>query len=53
MLYYAMAELVDGESGSRAKARLETLYKILHNNTLIGIDKVYQKAKDALAQPSL
>jgi len=53
MLYYAMAELVDGESGSKAKARLETLYKVLHNNTLIGIDKVYQKAKDALAQPSL
>jgi tetratricopeptide (TPR) repeat protein len=52
-LYYAMAELMGGEDAPKAKARLETLYKTLHNNTLIGVDKVYQKAKEALAEPDL
>jgi tetratricopeptide (TPR) repeat protein len=50
-LYYAMAELTNGEDASKAKARLEVLYKALHNDTLIGIDKVYRRAKEALAQP--
>jgi hypothetical protein len=47
-LYYAMADLMGGETAPKAKARLETLYKALHNNTLVGIDKVYQKAKESL-----
>jgi tetratricopeptide (TPR) repeat protein len=47
-LYYAMAELMGGESAPKAKARLETLYRALHNNTLVGLDKVYQKAKETL-----
>jgi len=50
-LYYAMAELTGGEDAPRAKTRLEALYKALHNNTLVGIDKVYQKAKDSLTEP--
>jgi len=49
---YAKAETVGGESpelAPKAKARLEQLYKALHNNTTIGIDKAYRKAKEELA----
>jgi tetratricopeptide (TPR) repeat protein len=46
---FAKAELLGGESKTQAKDHLETLYKSLHNNTLIGIDKVYKRAKEALA----
>jgi tetratricopeptide (TPR) repeat protein len=49
--YYAMAELVGGEDALKAKARLEVLYKALHNDTLIGIEKVYKKAKETLSEP--
>jgi hypothetical protein len=52
ILYYATAELLGGEDAPRAKARLEALYKALHDNTLIGIDKVYKKAKELLAEPN-
>ena len=45
MLYYAMAETMGEETTLKAKARLEILYKALHNDTLIGVDKVYNKAK--------
>jgi len=49
-LYYAMAELTGGDNAPKAKSRLETLYKALHNNTLIGIHKVYTKAKELLEE---
>ncbi len=49
LIAYAKAELVGGEVAPKAKARLEQLYKALHNNTTIGIDKVYNKAKEQLA----
>ena len=49
-LYYAMAELMGGESAPKAKARLEALYRALHNNTLVGLDKVYQKAKESMQE---
>jgi tetratricopeptide (TPR) repeat protein len=45
---FAKAETLGGESKSQAKDHLETLYKPLHNNTLVGIDKVYRRAKEAL-----
>ena len=48
--YYAMAELMGGEDAQKAKARLEVLYKALHNDTLVGIEKVYKKAKESLAE---
>lgn len=48
MIYYAKAALMGGEYAERAKTRLELLYKALHNDTLIGIDKVYTKAKEKL-----
>jgi len=53
ILYYAMAEIIGEDDASRAKSRMEILYKALHNDTLIGIDKVYKRAKEMLAQPDL
>jgi tetratricopeptide (TPR) repeat protein len=50
LLYYAMAELMGGEDAPRAKARLEVLYRALHNDTLVGVDKVYNKGKELLAE---
>jgi tetratricopeptide (TPR) repeat protein len=51
IVYYAAAELVGSEDASKAKARMELLYKVLHNDTLVGIDKVYKRAKDLLSEP--
>jgi len=51
LLYYAAAEMMGEEDAPKAKARLEILYKALHNDTLIGIDKVYKRAKEMLAEP--
>ncbi len=48
MLSLAKAELHGGEVAPKAKEYLEKLYRALHNNTLIGIDKVYRKAKEQL-----
>jgi tetratricopeptide (TPR) repeat protein len=48
MVSFAKAELLGGEIGVRAKDRLEYLYKEMHNQTLVGIDKVYRKAKEEL-----
>jgi tetratricopeptide (TPR) repeat protein len=50
-LYYAIAELMGEEDAQRAKARLEVLYKALHNDTLIGINKVYEKARKMMEEP--
>jgi hypothetical protein len=47
--YFAMAELCKGNMAKKAKEQVETLYKPLHNQTTIGIDKVYKKASDELA----
>jgi len=46
IVYYAAAEIMGGEDAPKAKARLEVLYKAIHNDTLIGIDKVYKRAKE-------
>ena len=48
--YYAAAELMGGEEAQKAKDRLEVLYRSLHNDTLVGIDKVYKKARQLLAK---
>jgi hypothetical protein len=45
---YAESELVGGEAAAKAKARLEQLYKAIHNNNTTGIEKVYRKAKEEL-----
>jgi hypothetical protein len=52
MLYYAAAELMDRNAALKAKERLDVLYKALHNDTLIGIDKIYSKARKMLEDQS-
>jgi tetratricopeptide (TPR) repeat protein len=46
MVSYACASLQGGEVEKKAKENLEQVYKALHNNTTIGIDKIYNKAKE-------
>ena len=45
MVWYARAEDLGGDFGVKAKENLEQLYKALHDNTLIGIEKIHRKAK--------
>ena len=47
-IFFAMAERCNGEMKTQAKEKVETLYKSLHNDTTVGIDKVYKKANDEL-----
>jgi hypothetical protein len=46
ILSFARAELQGGDIAPQAKDKVEQLYKALHNNTTIGIDKIYRKAKE-------
>jgi tetratricopeptide (TPR) repeat protein len=46
MLSFARAEMLKGEMKSQAKDQLEKLYKGIHNDTLIGIDKIYKRATE-------
>jgi len=46
MLSFARAELQGGDIAAQAKEKVEQLYKALHNNTTIGIDKLYRKARE-------
>ncbi len=48
IISYIKAELQGGDIAAKAKARAEQLYKALHNNTTIGIEKKYNKAKEEL-----
>jgi len=48
MLSFAKAELLKGEMKTQAKEKLEMLYKGLHNNTTIGIEKIYKRAENEL-----
>lgn len=48
IISYIKAELVGGEIAPKAKARSEQLYKALHNNTTIGMEKKYNKAKEEM-----
>jgi tetratricopeptide (TPR) repeat protein len=47
---FAKANVLGGDLAAQAKIQLETLYKGLHNNTTIGIDKVYNRAKQELGK---
>ena len=49
MMSFAKTVQLKGESAGQAKEHLEKLYKALHNNLTIGIDKVYRKADTELA----
>ena len=46
MVSLAKAEQFGGDVAPKAKEYLEKLYKAMHNNTLIGIEKIYRKAKE-------
>jgi len=46
MLAFARAEKMGGPLASQAKEHLESLYKSIHNNMTIGIEKIYKKAVD-------
>jgi len=45
---FAITVLLKGEMQDQAKEHLESLYKSLHNNTTIGIEKVYRRAEAEL-----
>ncbi len=45
-LSFARAELQGGAIASEAKQKVEQLYKGQHNETTVGIDKIYRKAKE-------
>lgn len=49
ILSFAISVRLGGEKGDDAKTQLETLYKAIHNNTLIGIEKIYTKAERVIA----
>jgi tetratricopeptide (TPR) repeat protein len=49
-LSFARAELQGGDIAPQAKEKVEQLYKALHNNTTIGIEKIYRRAKEDPAQ---
>ena len=56
MFSYAKAVTVGGElaenaTAAKAKQRLEKIYSAYHNGSLVGVEKVYKKAKELLAQP--
>jgi hypothetical protein len=48
--FFAMAELCNGNLKAQAKEKVEKLYKPLHNDSTIGIEKQYTKAKAALEE---
>jgi tetratricopeptide (TPR) repeat protein len=50
ILSFARAELQGGDIAGQAKEKVEQLYKALHNNTTVGIEKTYRKAKEEPAQ---
>jgi hypothetical protein len=50
LLSFARAELQGGDIAGQAKEKVEQLYKALHNNTTVGIEKIYRKAKEEPAQ---
>jgi hypothetical protein len=55
MFSYAKAvviggELADPDAANNAKERLERLYRSLHNNNTYGIEKIYTKARQSIAE---
>ena len=48
MVSLAKATKFGGEIAPKAKDYLEKLYRTMHNNTLIGIDKIYKKADEEI-----
>jgi hypothetical protein len=55
ILIYAKAEILGRQiagNATAAKAReiLDQLYRALHNNSVLGIEKIYRKAEESLSQ---
>jgi tetratricopeptide (TPR) repeat protein len=50
MLSFARAELQGGDIAPQAKEKVEFLYKKMHNETTVGIEKIYRRAKEEPAQ---
>jgi tetratricopeptide (TPR) repeat protein len=50
---FAKAVVLKGDVAADARGHLEKLYKALHNNTTIGIEKVYRRAEAELAGRSV
>jgi len=46
--YFAAAEMMGGSLTEKSKQHKEELYKTLHNNKLIGIEKVHKRAQEIL-----
>jgi tetratricopeptide (TPR) repeat protein len=47
-LAFAKAYLLKGEIAEQAKQHLEKIYKALHNDTLVNVQKIYDRAKEEL-----
>jgi tetratricopeptide (TPR) repeat protein len=50
---FAKAVVLKGDVAADARGHLEKLYKAMHNNTTIGIEKVYRRAEAELAGRSV
>lgn len=50
ILEFVKSEILGGATKEKAKENVEQLYKPLHNKTLVGIEKVYRKAKEELGK---
>lgn len=48
LVSFAKAELLKGEAASQAKEHLEKLYRANHNDTLVGVEKIYKTAREEL-----
>lgn len=46
MLWYARTEQQKGEFSAKAKDMFEEMYRALHNDTLIGSEKIYRRARE-------
>jgi hypothetical protein len=54
-LAYAKAEILGRQiigniTAMKAREALDRLYRSLHNNSVVGIEKIYKKAEESLAQ---
>jgi tetratricopeptide (TPR) repeat protein len=50
MLSFVRAELQGGDIAPQAKEKVQQLYKAIHNDTTVGIEKIYRKVKEEPAQ---
>ncbi|MBI4483320.1 MAG: tetratricopeptide repeat protein [Acidobacteria bacterium] len=51
MAAFAKAYVLNGPTSKQARTQLEALYKPTHNNTLTGIERLYERAREELRSP--